>query len=285
MKLQIIFKNYLNYLKFYRKKGTYLAYRKDFKLLTRCLSNLNYSLINDLTVDSFDFMIRWLKINTKKKNSKINDTMSSFLTALNYSKISYNFNIVRLVDDTTPFKILNDDELVLLFKYLDSLDLSLTNNLVWVTTVYLALDTGARKNELINIKTTDVDFTNKTIYLNTTKNEKRRVKFGKLSEEYIKLIFNIENKYLLHNRLKKQQLTNKSIEYFFERINKNVILTSGNVTLHRLRKTLATKLYINCMPLPTIQHILGHSDVRMTMKYIDVSSIVMDQHYKDYYPY
>lgn len=285
IKIETIFDKYLEYLKFYRKKGTFIYYKKNFKLLLKALYFLKIYTINDLSENTYDEILKWIKFNTDKKNSKINDTMSSFITALNYSKVKIEFNKSKLTDDTTPFKILNDQELYLLFSYLKSLDLKKSNNLVWVTCVLLALDTGARKNELINIKTEDVDFIRRTIYLQTTKTEKRFVKFGNLSDKYLKKVYDPSKEYLLNNTLKSKPLNKYSIEKFFIKINDNVKLSSGNITLHRLRKTFATKLFLSGMPLPSIQKILGHTDIKMTMRYIDVSTLVLDKHYKEFYPY
>jgi len=285
MEIKVIFEKYLEYLKIFRKKGTYNYYKKNFILLEKAFTNLNIREVNAFNENTYVDVLIWIKNNTNKKNSKINDCMSCFLTALNYQNIKYNFKIIKLTDDTTPFKILNDNELKELFKYLDSLDIKKSNNLVWVASIYIALDTGARKNELLNIKTKNVDLVSKTIYLETTKTEKRFVKFGKNSEKYINLLYDINNEYLLFNRLKEKKLTRSSIEHFLDKINKNLILDSGNITLHRLRKTLATKLFISGMPLPSIQKILGHSDIKMTMRYIDVTTLILDKHYEEFYPF
>lgn len=46
---------------------------------------------------------------------------------------------------------------------------------------------------------------------------------------------------------------------------------SRRPTLHQLRHTFATSMIRAGLPLPTLMHLLGHRDIRMTMVYVDVS--------------
>jgi len=80
-------------------------------------------------------------------------------------------------------------------------------------------------------------------------------------------------------------LTAKSLEVFFEKVNINLKLGSGNIHPHRLRKTFATQLLKMGCPLPTIQRLLGHSDIKMTMIYLDIDMLLINKDYSIYYPY
>ena len=258
-----------NHLYYYKKMFDSLKLRKSSQL-------------NDKT---YNHMIQWLKDNTIKKNSKINDLMATLKSALNYSNIKYNFKFERLTDDTTHFKSLNDQELKQLLNYLKTLDINDTNNLVWVSSIYIMLDTGVRKNELLHIKNNNIDFDQKVIYLDTTKTHKRTVKFGLLSYSLMKVLYDSKNEYLMWNRLQDKPMTAKSLEVFFIKVNKALNLSSGNVHPHRLRKTFATQLLKMGCPLPTIQRLLGHSDIKMTMIYLDIDMFLINKDYSIYYPY
>lgn len=285
MYLKDIFLKYLDFCRLYRKPGTYKAYQKSFKLLLFIFNELGIVHTDQFTKDSFDDLVRYFLTHTNKKNSKINSSCAELMTALRYSNIKVPFKKHKLVDDTTHYKALNDTELDLLIDYLFSLDIAESNNLPWVTAVLLMLDTGARKNEVLHILNSEIDFTLNLIHLETTKNSKRKVMFGNLSKKYITKLYNQNNYFLIHNLIQDKQMTKKSLECFFDKINKNVNLTSGNIHPHRLRKTFATKLYLNGCPLPTIQKLLGHADIKMTMVYLDVDSFTVANHYNDFYPY
>lgn len=285
MKLENIFNDYLEFCNLYRRKGTYDHYKQDFKLLSTVLNDLKIEHTRQLNQKTYNSIVSWLKTNTNKKNSKINDVLNSLKAALNYSKIECNFVQHRLVDDTTHYRTLNDVELKKFLKYLKSLDLNKSNNRVWVTTAYVMLDTGARKNEALNIMTKDIDTDSKIIHLETTKNKKRAVRYGRLSATLIEQLKKDNNLYLLHNKLRNTRLTAKSIEVFFKKASQELNLSSGNIHPHRLRKTFATQLLKNGCPLPTIQRFLGHSDIKMTMVYLDIDIFMLNSDYSKYYPY
>lgn len=285
MLLKTILNNYLNFCQLYRRKGTYESYKQSFTLLQKMFDSLKLKKPSQLNDKTYNLMIQWLKDNTIKKNSKINDLMATLKSALNYSNIKYNFKFERLTDDTTHFKSLNDHELQQLLDYLKTLDINDSNNLVWITSIYIMLDTGVRKNELLHIKNHNIDFNQKVIYLDTTKTHKRTVKFGKLSYSLIKVLYDSKNDYLMWNRLQDKPMTAKSLEVFFIKINNALKLSSGNIHPHRLRKTFATQLLKMGCPLPTIQRLLGHSDIKMTMIYLDIDMFLINKDYSIYYPY
>lgn len=285
MEIKKVFKNYQQFCLLYRRKGTYIAYKKSYLFMSKILKALNIFDTSDFDEKSYDTIITYIKNNRVKKNSKINSHISDMVTAFRYSNIDLPFKVHKLVDDTTHYKSLNDEELKKLFCYLELQPLEESNNLPWITAIYVMLDTGARKNEALNIKTQDVDLSQRLIYLDTTKNKKRVVKFGDLSYDHIKKIYDIKHSYLLWNKLKDQPMTKRSLERFFEKINRNIKLNSGNVHPHRLRKTFATKMLKAGCPITTIQRLLGHSDIKMTMIYLDIDQELIERDYNIYYPY
>lgn len=54
---------------------------------------------------------------------------------------------------------------------------------------------------------------------------------------------------------------------------------STHLTPHQLRHTFATEMVRAGMSLPALKELLGHKSIRMTMRYIDVSQIDLQQHY------
>lgn len=285
MKLKTIFNDYLDFCSLYRRKGTHEYYRKSFKLLLAVFEELNLQDSEDLTQKAYDNIVRHLKDSTSKKNSKINTSMSDLTTALRYSNVQIHFKQHKLVDDTRHYRSIPNDELSILIKWLKSLNLKHSNNLVWVTYVLLMLDTGARLSEALNIRTTDIDFSSNLIYLETTKTEKRAVPFGDLSKALLKRIFNRKHEFLLWNALRDEPMTKRSLERFLERLNKELSFNSGNVHPHRFRKTFATQLLRKGCPLTTIQRLLGHSDIRTTMIYLDIDIAMLNADYTNHYPY
>lgn len=277
-----MFADYLKYCEIYRTKGTYQYYKKTFKLLMNVFKELNINQTSDFKKDTQDLIILQLRNKYKKKNSKINDTLSALYSALNKANIIVDIGQqIRLKDDTESFKMLSDEELKKLLRYCNSLDLSISNNKSWVLAVYVFLDTGVRLNELLNIKIKNIDLITQSIILDTTKNGKKRIVFyGSLSEELIKQSMNQE--YLIYNYLTQKKIDYRSIYYFFDKVQRKLKL-ERKIHPHRLRKTFATKLLLKGCPLTTIQKLLGHQSITQTMIYLEVTNLVVEKDYKKYY--
>jgi len=72
--------------------------------------------------------------------------------------------------------------------------------------------------------------------------------------------------------------------YFFNIIQRELKFDK-KITSHRLRKTFATRLLRNGCPLNTIQKLLGHGDIKMTMKYLEIDRDMLEEDYSIYYPF
>lgn len=286
MELRILFDDYLKYCNIYRKKGTYDYYKKTFKSLMQAFDYCNYLDTDEFKKTTFDELVMYFKNQTTKKNSKINDTLSSLYTVLTRYEIKSSLTKrIPLSDDTTSFRPLNENDLNKLMKYLGKQNLTESNNLVWVFSIYLLLDTGVRLNELVNIKTVNVDLYSKKILLEQTKNGRKRiVSYGVLTESLIKQVYNKKHEFLLWNAIQKTRLQRRSLEHLFEKINAKLKL-SQNVHAHRLRKTFATRLLKMGCPITTIQKLLGHQSITQTMIYLEIDNDMIDKDYREFYPY
>lgn len=284
MEIKSLFTRYLKYLKVYRKKGTYNYYEKTFKQLQNILDQLSIVKTSDIAEDTQQKMVVILKEKYKKKNSKTNDTISALYSVLNKFKIDSKIGEqIKLLDDTEPFKALSNYELNKMLRYLKKLDLEVSNNLSWTLSVYVLLDTGVRLNELLNIKRSDINKSEKSITLKTTKSGVKRIVFyGKLSEKLIDIATKKRTEYLIHNYIQNKRLNTRSLYFFFNKMQRHLSLQK-KIHPHRLRKTFATKLLINGCPISTIQKILGHQSIGQTMVYLDVNKYVLKKDYDKFY--
>mgnify|MGYP000852375355 CR=1 FL=1 len=285
MKIKDLFNDYLKYCEIYRKKGTYIYYKKTFKQLLNIFDELQITNTDDFTNKTRDDIVITLRNKYGKKNSKINDTLSALYSALNKAKIKTDIGEqIKLNDDTESFKVLSDEELNKLLRYVKSLDLTNSNNKSWALAVYLLLDTGVRLNELLNIKIKNIDLVTQSIKLDITKNGKKRIVFyGQLSKALIEEVMkNNKNEFLLFNYITNKKLDFRSIYYFFDKVQRKLKL-ERKIHPHRLRKTFATKLLLKGCPITTIQKLLGHQSLAQTMIYLEVSNFVLEKDYKEFY--
>lgn len=284
MKIKQAFDTYLLHVKKYRAKGTYSYYRKNFNVLEPILSKLHYKKTDQIDNLFFENLIDYFLSNTTKKNSKINSMMSCIITAFNFSNIIYPRRY-KLKDDTESFTALSETELQRVFKYLNSLNLSQSNNLAWSLAICLFLDTGVRRAELIDMKFINVDWDHNVILLDHTKNGKKRyVFFNQLSYKLLRMAKEKNTKYIVWNYDKNKKIDRYSLEHFFDKLNR-VVKPDRRIHPHRLRKTFATKMLRCGCPVTSISKLLGHSDIRQTMVYLQIDQVMLEKDYKEFYPY
>ena len=138
----------------------------------------------------------------------------------------------------------------------------------------IALTTGARLASILYISKKDIDFSNQIITLyDLKKDQEGRISYkGFLTDELTQL---------LQNWCKNLQFSDK---VFYDRpstIQKQMLTTLNNLfnigidsndrknktVIHTLRHTFASHLAINGTPIFTIQKLMNHSDIKMTLRY------------------
>lgn len=126
--------------------------------------------------------------------------------------------------------------------------------------ILMALHTGMRRGEIINLKWQDIDFTRRLITIHKSKNgEKRSIPMSKT----------------LHGVLAAQKVRDisgkvfpiavRSLRVAYDKALKKAGIE--NFTFHDLRHTFATRLVQNGVDLYKVKELLGHKTILMTMRY------------------
>lgn len=135
--------------------------------------------------------------------------------------------------------------------------------------VILALNTGMRKSEILNLKWHDVDFERGIIHLTRTKNnERREVPIN----ESVKAALIAVRKHPLSPYI---FCTRNGNPFLDIRKNFNKALKVAGITefrFHDLRHTAASQLVMAGVDLNTVREILGHKSLRMTLRYSHLSA-------------
>lgn len=131
--------------------------------------------------------------------------------------------------------------------------------------------TGIRLNEVINLRWEDFDFERKTIHLKVTKGTKDRVIF--LHQNLADLIQNFglrkEGLVFKSNLGKKYNL--RSVQMVVRQAAQRAGIKK-RVTPHTLRHSFATHLLEAGADIRSIQHLLGHKDLKTTQIYTHVAN-------------
>lgn len=139
--------------------------------------------------------------------------------------------------------------------------------------IQLLLDTGLRAKELLSIRKSDINIEKRFIIVRNTKNGEERIVFfteetRKILEKYIK---NMSNDQKLFD------ITYDALYRKLKRLGKKLGI---DLRPHILRHTFATQAIRKGMPLPVVQKILGHKDIRTTQIYTHLVTEDLQEIYK-----
>jgi integrase len=136
--------------------------------------------------------------------------------------------------------------------------------------VILAIHTGLRRGEILKLTTSDVDLFRNVLHVRNTKNGKdRMVQINKVARaELLKLVRVADNyEYLFQNP--KTNTHTKDIKRSFQKARELAKLV--DFRFHDLRHTFGSRLAEKGVDAFTIMELMGHSDLRMTERYVHAS--------------
>lgn len=138
--------------------------------------------------------------------------------------------------------------------------------------VILALHSGMRKGEILNLKWRDIDFRRDIIYLYKTKSgERREIRMNSEAKDaLIKIGKHAGSPYIFCN--KEGQPYGDIKKSFFTACKKSGILKNSEFRFHDLRHTFASHLVMAGVDLNTVRELLGHKTLDMTLRYAHLSS-------------
>ncbi|MBU2541336.1 MAG: tyrosine-type recombinase/integrase [Candidatus Omnitrophica bacterium] len=134
--------------------------------------------------------------------------------------------------------------------------------------VIVALNTGMRRGEILNLKWQDCDFRRGIIHLLNTKNgDKREIPMNeKVKTALIRTKKHSESPYVFCND--KGEPYGNVRKSFFTAMRKAGII---NFRFHDLRHSFASHLVMSGVDLNTVRELLGHKSLKMTLRYSHLS--------------
>ncbi|MEM1635316.1 MAG: site-specific integrase [Thermosphaera sp.] len=143
----------------------------------------------------------------------------------------------------------------------------------------LLLDTGLRSKEILSLRVGDIDFDNGVIKVVEGKYGKER--YVTASSDTFKLI---ESWIKLNNLARDDRLVNLTYGGLYKKLKRLALragIPPGKVRPHVLRHTFATRALRSGISLPSLQRLLGHTDIRTTQVYLHLTIDDIKREYRE----
>ncbi len=146
-----------------------------------------------------------------------------------------------------------------------------TSNIKHKLIIKLLYGCGLRVSEVVNLKKEDIDFQELLIHIKLAKGKKDRfVKLPKSIQEELQNYSKLNNSKILFPSNRGGKLTSATIQAILKNSSKKAGIRK-RVYPHLLRHSFATHLLEQGTDLRIIQKLLGHSDIKTTQIYTQIS--------------
>jgi site-specific recombinase XerD len=244
--------------------STIKTYRNEFAQLLYIIKDKNVNELDATRLRSyFLYCINTLKLSENTLHSRMNAIKFYFEQVLKREKI--------FVEIPRPKKriILPN---VLAIEQIEKLFAQL-GNLKHKTMLFLAYSAGLRVSEVVNLEIRDIHSARMLIHIRGAKGKKDRM--VALSEGILVLLRKYYTAYTpqlwLFEGQYGEQYSVRSLQQIFHRA-KNKARIQQDVTFHSLRHSYATHLHESGTDIKLIQELLGHNDLKTTLRYTHVSN-------------
>tara|TARA_B100001057_G_C22754508_1_gene913120 strand:+ start:128 stop:1036 length:909 start_codon:yes stop_codon:yes gene_type:complete len=276
-------------------KNTVDAYIRDIKKLANFFLTKNEKIkINDISYKDFQVYLAYLndeKIKPRSQ-SRIISSIRSFFKFLVIENIIVNNPSELLETPKTGKKLpefLSIDEINLLVNEVDRSKKEGERNLAILEVLY---GCGLRVSELIELKISEIYWSDGFIRIIGKGNKERLVPLGEIASKHLKIYI---NEIRVHNKI-----SEKYIDYVFlnkngDKISRVMIFKiikkltekagiKKNISPHTLRHSFATHLVEGGADLRAVQEMLGHESITTTEIYTHLDRSYLKQVILDHHP-
>ena len=296
MNWQSLLKDFKNFLKFERNlsENSTQSYIQDLQKLIRFLSDNNVnkqiSEINSNVIR--EFVYQQTKLIKPSSQSRLISSLKNFFDYLIIEKIIFINPIDSIQYPKIATKIPETLSTQEIDKLIDYLRKSKKNSLRNCTILEVLYSCGLRVSELTNLNISDIFFDDFLIKILGKGGKERFVPMSKIVKDMIKDYLNserfntitkkgFEDILFLNNRGEK--LTRVMIFTILNTAKKGTGIKK-KVSPHILRHSFATHLIENGADISSIQHMLGHTNITTTERYLHVSKKHLVETIKRFHP-
>lgn len=258
-KQQLILKSY--------SRSTIKTYSNEF---VQFLQTIRKMPANEFTTarikDYLQYCFEKLKLSENTLHSRMNALKFYYEQVLNKEKFFW--EIPRPKKPLQLPKFFNQDEIAAIIKA--------AANLKHKVLLMLAYSGGLRVSEVVTIKTCNIDSKRMSIFIENAKGKKDRVVTLSpvlliMLREYWKAYNPKKNGYLFAGQFEGEPYSTRSLQMVLTAAKKKAgIIKPGSV--HALRHSFATHLLDKGTDVTMIMKLLGHNDLKTTLRYLHVTN-------------
>jgi integrase len=264
IRLSIFEKEFMEYAMQSYAVGSCNIFQRVFFYLKHIAGDPSLNAINMHILDRYKTE-RLNALSAVSVNIELRSLRTLMATAVRWGYLEKNpFSGLKLVSvpEKTP-RFLEENDFIRLYNAIGQ---------KWLREIVLfAVNTGARRSEVVNLKWSDVDLSRRMVSFES--NGGFRVKAGKrrsipLNDEVLKLLSSIKNstncEYVFN--LDGHRIDESLVTHKFKKCIRRVGL-QDDIKFHSLRATFASWLVMKGAPIYSVSKLLGHSDVTTTQRY------------------
>ena len=270
-------------------RETMRGYDASFKLLIKIFPDLILEDITQGKIVEFFKQLQTRERHVGRDTVKIGIKESTIATYRNKLSKFFTWLKRRGYLQDNPFtdlpapKVRYEDRQFLGVEEIEKILTAITINIDWqselvkkrnLAMVYLFLYTGLRKGELLNLNVTDINFHDKTLHVRPETSKSRRSRILPINHKAMEALIDYirerrrlgrQTPYLFVSSGRDDVLSYDGFKHLINQLNK----ASGvKFHAHQFRHTFAVNILKNGNNLVVIQEALGHTDIRMTAKYL-----------------
>ncbi len=247
--------------------STLKTYRNEFLQLLQVLKKKP---VNDLMPDDlrryFVYCFEKLKLSENTLHSRINAIKFYFEQVMHREKFFW--EIPRPKKELQNPKFFNQDEITAIIKSV--------GNLKHRTMLMLAYSAGLRVSEVVALKCRQIDSQRRCVFVEQAKGKKDRVVALSpvllvVLREYWKAYRPDKSGFLFEGQAKGEPYTTRSLQLVLAVAKRKAgVIKPGSI--HSLRHSFATHLLDKGTDVTMIMKLLGHNDLKTTMRYLHVTN-------------
>ncbi len=280
-------------MKYEKYKDLYTQFLISEKNLSR--NSVNNYLIDldqfffteDNKVSDLNAKIKLYVTNLRKKNLKISSINRKISSLKNFLKFLHTEKIINQID-FKEFESLSNlkkipkaiPKLQMEQIFINLYNSKLANKELYISVLKLIYLSGLRISEALNLKWSDINYQDNSIYVYGKGSKERKVYIIKDFLDHLK---NLEKKNKFLFTLNNKKISARSVNKFLENCYSDSII-NDKLSTHVFRHSFATTMLENNADIRHIQKLLGHSSISTTEIYTKVAKSMKKRVLDSYHP-